>query len=98
MRVELISGAAGAGVGIVAAETIEETTGNAWGGLVVAALGLWAGRQARGKAIKSFGGGMAIGAAGMTVANLVQEPVRQLITPLISGALPAPANGEGPSK
>ena len=91
MRVELISGAAGAGVGIVAAETIEESTGNAWGGLVVAALGLWVGRQARGAAIKSFGGGMAIGSAGMTVANLVEAPVRQLITPLVSGALPAPA-------
>lgn len=94
MRIELVSGAAGAGVGIVVAEAIEESTDNAYGGFVVTALGLLIARQTRGRNMKSFGAGMAVGGAGMTVANLVEAPVRQLVAPIISGTLPAPAGND----
>jgi hypothetical protein len=95
VRIELVSGAAGAGVGIVVAEAIEESTDNAYGGFVVTALGLLIARQTRGRNMKSFGAGMAVGGAGMTVANLVEAPVRQLVAPIISGTLPAPAGNGG---
>ena len=89
MRTDLVSGTLGAGVGIAATEIIDESwEGGQWGGFILAALGVWGARSLRGPMAKSFAAGFAIGSAGMTASNFLEEPVRRLMGPVVAGLLP----------
>lgn len=89
VRTDLVSGTLGAGVGIAATEIIDESwEGGQYAGFILAALGVWGARSLRGPMVKSFAAGFAIGSAGMTASNFLEQPTRRLLEPVISGLLP----------